>query len=312
MSSVTPIRAPLAVQTFEIRPTPPALQPGERPDELMIDWGNIPAGSSASIYLPGVSADEVLQLASTMYPIQRFERADAHTLSCTAGGIVYLPIPKGPDGNFAGLLSMNLPATVSRGELYTVVVRQITNKARARDRGTGLAHANMAAVASARERQVLGSFQVSLPVKAAKGVLLPAERLLAVLLWFQEAIAPTSRWHPVFIRYLHQLKNMIAGHGGDPGRIMPSPTGFVPGEPPVGHQFEATGKVDGIVYDRFGDFEGFVLETRGGDHLKFFSGERRVFKLIYRAWVRRTVVTVVSERGRPRSPVQIILRGSPP
>jgi hypothetical protein len=40
-----------AINTFDVRPTPATLKSGENPNELMIDWGNLPPGSQASIYL---------------------------------------------------------------------------------------------------------------------------------------------------------------------------------------------------------------------------------------------------------------------
>ena len=43
-------------------PTPVPLAPGSRPDELMIEWGAIPAGTSADLDLPAASAAEILEL----------------------------------------------------------------------------------------------------------------------------------------------------------------------------------------------------------------------------------------------------------
>ena len=48
-----------APQTFDCRPSGPIGQPGGSglpPDELMIDWGNVPKGAIASLYWPAVSA----------------------------------------------------------------------------------------------------------------------------------------------------------------------------------------------------------------------------------------------------------------
>ena len=101
---------PTALHTFEIRPTSSALPVHATVDELMIDWGDLPAGSSASIYLPAVSANEVLALASAMYVTHWFSRLDANTLACGAGSISYLPIPKGLQQNYAGLLTVTLAA----------------------------------------------------------------------------------------------------------------------------------------------------------------------------------------------------------
>ena len=65
-------------------------------------------------------------MADKMYTNHRLEQEDTHTLQCTTGGITYIPIPAGSDVNYVGLLSMDLPA-VERKQIYTTVVRQITN-----------------------------------------------------------------------------------------------------------------------------------------------------------------------------------------
>src|SRR4029077_9710474 len=62
-----------APQTFEMRPNPPQFPPELSPDELMLEWGHLPSGATASIYLPAADADEILGLAGQLY--------DAHRLS---------------------------------------------------------------------------------------------------------------------------------------------------------------------------------------------------------------------------------------
>ena len=49
-------------QTFDIRPS--AMDPLEGVDELMIDWGAVPPGSTASIFWPQADAADVVKLAS--------------------------------------------------------------------------------------------------------------------------------------------------------------------------------------------------------------------------------------------------------
>jgi hypothetical protein len=304
-----PITLPLALHPFEMRPTPALFPPKQRVDELMLDWSGLPAGSTASIYMPAVSADDVLQLASSMYVTQRFSRADAHTLNCAAEGIVYLPVPKGGTEHFAGLLSITLPS-VRRGTVYSVTVRQIT--AAYLERAVGNA---VAAPAQMAWRRVLGTFQISLSVKTRAEALLGLERLYAVLLWIQEAIPPVNRWYPVFVRYLAQLAGRITGLGGDPGQIQPSPTGHAPGLMPskdAEGDEEVVGKIEGIIYDHFGDFEGFIVENESGRHHRFSSREAPMLSLIRRAWLERTRVAVLPERHRPHVPRSVTLRTSEP
>jgi kumamolisin len=69
-----------------------------------------------------------------------------------------------------------------------------------------------------------------------------------------------------------------------------------------------TGKVAGLVFDRFGDFEGFLLEELQGRERRFDSRELEVERLVRRAWADRTTTTVLVEHHQPHRPVSIILR----
>ena len=113
-------------QTFEVRPTPAAFPAELPPDELMFEWVDIPHGSEATVYLPGTSADEILDLASQMYSTHRLQKEDDHTIRVLAGGVTYVPVPRGSDINFAGLLTVDLPAGIKKGNTHHVTIRQIT------------------------------------------------------------------------------------------------------------------------------------------------------------------------------------------
>ena len=62
-----------------------------------------------------------------------------------------------------------------------------------------------------------------------------------------------------------------------------------------------------MLYNRFGDFEGFLLDTEEGE-LRFYSHESEVEALIGRAWEERLPITVIVEREEPHRPLSIILR----
>ena len=100
--------------------------------------------------------------------------------------------------------------------------------------------------------------------------------------------------------------------GGDPGKIPPSPIGAVPaaGGPGDHHGHEHTGKVAGLIYDGFGDFEGFILETHGGEH-RYVSREDEVQALVKRAWSERLRITVFAEPGEPHRAAAVIVREPP-
>jgi hypothetical protein len=57
-----------------------------------------------------------------------------------------------------------------------------------------------------------------------------------------------------------------------------------------------TGKVCEIVYDCFGDFEGFILDFCCGEKRKFKSRERSLGELALRACIDRLLLTVVVDK----------------
>jgi hypothetical protein len=248
-------------------------------------------------------------------------RHDAHTLECKTGGITYVPIPPGAAINYAGLLTVDMPPAQPRGHIFHVVVRQLTNAfgkvtppppppPRLEARHGAAGHA----VAEIEFRRVLGAFQLDIPVHNKHLLLGREEKELSVLRWIFKSIPHHSRWYPVFRRYLEQMAGRVSSFGGDPGGILPSPTGDggKPGhhEPPGERREAFTGKIEGLIFDRFGDFEGFILDTEDGDR-KFYSREEEVKQLAERAWRERLRITVYAERHQPHRPVSIVVRQPP-
>jgi len=285
--------------TFELKPTQ-TKQQVLGPDELMIDWGNTPAGSMARIYLPTVSADEILELAAKRYSAAKLTRVDDHTVECEVHRVTYIPIPLGPRLNHTGLLTVDLPQGVERGQLFNIVVRQIGDVSRRTTR-------------IPRSKRVIGTFQTSIPVQSKEEMLEPERRLLSVLRWIQESIPSQDRWSAVFGRYVNEIAQRVRGLGDFDAQITPSPTGHWqrPQPYPSGHMPEErvafSGKVSGLVYDRFGDFEGFLLDTEEGVR-SFRCSEHEVEELVHRAWTERIAVTVLAGPHDLDRPMSIILR----
>ena len=304
-------------QTFEIKPTQLQLPKGVRPDELMIEWNNVPAGSFAEVYLPAVNADVVLATASTLYTSHLLEKTDAHTVRFPAAGVTYIPIPPGVGVTFAGLLTLDLPAGIHKGETFTAVVRQITSVVNSfNDNPVNVQIATNAVNPKTRQwRRTTGSFKLTIPVSTKAILLEPEERYLAVMKWVAEAIPVTSRWYLVMQRYLKQLGGRVTFMGGDPGTIKASGTGNVtgigPGKTHPGHHHEGEhryiGKVESLIYDRFGDFEGFTFETMHGETRRFESREPRIADLIRRAWQERLRLLIVTEHYQPHRPATIVV-----
>ena len=315
--------------TLEVRPTPAIHAAAGFHDELMIDWGNVPAGSVARLYLPDTTPDQVLDLAKRLYRARGLQRVDGHTLQVAAGGITYIPVPAGAQVNHAGLLTIDLPAGIHKGQHFSAVVRQLTHTGRVRktpqapvdsriDVLVAASHGSLAAAAASNRllvwEVVLGAFQVTIPI-SSRALLLDGEiRLLSVLRWILGTVPHGDRWYLPFLRYVAEIGQRVSGFGGDPGTVKPDPNGLpgVPGEPgvPGVGRLAFRGKVSGLLYDRWGDFEGFTLDTEAGERL-FLSHERTIEDLANRAWRERILVVVYARASEPQRPERIVLKYAP-
>lgn len=319
--------------TFEVRPTPDTHARAGFHDELMIDWGNVPEASVARVYLPNTQPDEVLDLALRLYRGRGLQRIDAHTLQCRAEGITYLPVPAGAQINHAGLLTIDLPAGVRRDQRFSAVVRQLTHTGRIRkptSEGGGLdvaiAPVHESAETAANNprlliwQEVIGAFQVTIPITTRVLLFDDERRLLSVLRWILGTVPTSDRWYRPFRRYVAEIGQRFHGFGGDPGTVEPDPNGLpggpkpggegVPHEPGGPKMLSHSGKVTELLYDRFGDFEGFTLDTESGARL-YRSREHTIEDLANRSWTERIYVTVYATRAAPQRPETIVLRYAP-
>ena len=301
----------LIPQTFDLRPSPVADDASgpelDRPDELMITWGSVPPGSTASIYWPQADAPAIVAAAGQLYSTHQLTASDAHTLQLpVTTGASYVPVPSGLTENVAGLLTIELPPVIKRGQEYNAVVRRLSS--RRADVNDAAAGPDAGAV-ERNWRFVVGTFLVKIPVAAERSLLAAEEDTYAIFSWRFENLAPASRWYPVLERYLGYLAERVNAFGGNAGAIQPSPTGAGPvtGPRPAGLD-ERTGKVTGVCYDRFGDFEGFLLETESGHERAYRAREAALEKQVRFAWLDRAVITVISRDGQPDVPVTVILR----
>jgi Pro-kumamolisin, activation domain len=309
-------------QTFDARPSPAPSGGGllNYPDELMIDWGNIPVGATASVYWPQVAASDVLALAKQFYSTHQLSGADSNTIQCTVPrGFTYIPIPSGAGQNFAGLFTVGLPAGTKAGQVFTIVVRRVSSY-----RGPAappppppppqIQGRSQAVVVTEREnrnwRYVVGTFAVRIPVTTAK-VMLPAEEnTLAIMKWRLDQMSPSNRWYPVLQRYIGLVVARINGLGGNAGSIIPSPWGvYSPPQLPVVETAEYSGKIAGLTYNGFGDFEGFLLETTDCQIRRVCSRETKVESIVHRAWLDRSPLIVVVQ-GRERCCLVSIILGA--
>jgi hypothetical protein len=109
----------------------------------------------------------------------------------------------------------------------------------------------------------------------------------------------------VLQRYVDYLSARVAGLGGNPDQIMPSPTG-VPAPRPARREF--SGKVCEVIYDCFGDLEGFVLCTCDENKHLFRTRENAIGEIALRALRDRLLLSVYADRKDLQIVKRIVIR----
>jgi len=276
-------------------------------DELVIRWHDIPRDTHASLYFPDWDADEIIALAARRQSPITLTKIDQNTISCPIGEITYIPIPHRVRDPIPGLITLQLPLTVNDGEAFTVDIQQHSGPT-FHTRSRGPSSEGKPRDVNASLRKVLGAFRVAVAVKIGEPLLSKAVRNLAVLKFILQAISPSDSWHPVFVRWIRQLGDQIRDLGVDPDSIPPSADDpGIPGRPDAGKVDCMTGKVSEVIFDCFGDFEGFVIETCDGCR-RFASRKKGVSELVLRACKDGLTITVCVKKGSKGHIHEIIVR----
>lgn len=119
-----------AIYTFEIEATPYPITDELRPDELLLEWlRGVPDATYVRIYVPTWNAQAVVELADHFYPRHEIRAVDAHTIELTGNGTRYVPLPKSLYRQ-TGVITVELPLGIKKGQRFDVSVRQITNRSR--------------------------------------------------------------------------------------------------------------------------------------------------------------------------------------
>lgn len=278
--------AHLVHHTFELEPSPisfeqsvlaPAGAVGStarlHPDELVIDWGELPRDSLVTFYVPQLDAAQIVRAAAIRQSPGNLQAVGPGSLKCRVTDIGFIPIPGPFAKTIAGLISVQLPPGVPYGKTYKVVLRQIEG----------------------RRYRVLGTTEFRIKVAQAGELLPQFLHNLAVLKHIALAIPATNRWYPVFQRYLAELGDRIRAFGGDPDAVEPSPNGSGAGPrvPPAEPERKTfTGKVGQLLYDCFGAFTGFELRDCD-ERMRFVSCDPGVERVVLTACREDLKLTVV-------------------
>jgi hypothetical protein len=119
-----------AIHTFEIEATPQPVTDQLPPDELLLEWGpKVPDNTFVRVFIPSWDAQQVVALADRLYPRHSLSAVDAHTIELPADGIRYIPVPRSLRRQ-TGVLSVEFPLGIKKGQRFDVSVRQVTNRGR--------------------------------------------------------------------------------------------------------------------------------------------------------------------------------------
>ena len=255
----------VAHHTFEFKPSPAAL-PLDLPegissataarlhaDELAFDWGNLPEDSVVTLYMPQAPRDDVLAYAALRAGPRKLRSAHGNTIQLEPKGVTYVPVSGPSLQNIAGLLTIQLPPSIVKGQRFTVTVRQIDG----------------------RRTRILGTTRFDIHVGDDASIGPRLLRKFSVLKHIAAGLSAASRWRPIFERYLDEMGERVRALGTDPDSVAPDPTGNGgkpypedPGGPPRpdpddGKEICRHGRVAELHYDCCGAIEGFVLDDCG-------------------------------------------------
>jgi hypothetical protein len=124
----------VALHTFEIDAAPNTAETFATDELLLQSSADVPDGTAIRLFIPTWQATEVVALADRYYPRHEIQVIDAHTIALPAGGARYVPLPRSTQRQ-NGVLAVELPLGIRKGERFDVSVRQITTHRR----GTRLA-----------------------------------------------------------------------------------------------------------------------------------------------------------------------------
>ncbi len=261
-------------------------------DELMIEWGNLPRDTHATLYFNSIDANNVLQLASLRNGPANLSSQAESTVQCLVTDVSFVPIPSSTKA-IPVLLTLQLPPSVVTGQHFKIVARQIQR----------------------RTRRIIGTFQFDVRVTTAANIVPELRHNFAVLKHIGTKIANGNRWYAIWQRYLGQFADRLRAFGQDPDAIPPSRRGDHPEDanppekPGDGNDQRRcfTGKVTTLNYDCFGEFVSFVVSNCDTSRT-YQTRERGIEELARRACCSRATVTVCTREPGLNVPYRIVWR----
>ncbi len=179
-------------------------------DELVFLWNNLPKDSVVEIYIPGVPVTEIFNYRNLRHAPGTVQIVNENTLRLFVDAITYLPIPPFYGDNVAGMITVQLPKGIKKGQRYKVDVLQMRSD----------------------EARTLGGFELNIQVEKAFEIV-EMERDWLELFHQRLSLTPTdSRWYPVLRKQVEFTRNRAKGlvelaneeHPSDPPLKWQDPT----------------------------------------------------------------------------------------
>jgi hypothetical protein len=244
---------------------------GQLLDELVFVWNGLPETARVELYLPGVRAEDVINLRNLRHAPRDVRILDEHRLLLVPGGVTYVPLPPTAAERVAGVVTVTLPDGVRHGDRWKVDVLQL--------RG--------------HERRGLGAFQLDIRVDKDIADLAESERrLLEILAERRSLLERGDRWRPILDRRVATARARARAFAERAGVAWEDPTTWIDRD---GTVRDVVGPRLSVVVDRIEirkDFDPWIkgrgeiaflarVETadNGGRRVRTRLPERGVYKI---------------------------------
>lgn len=144
-------------------------------DELVFFWNNLPKDSLVDIYLPGVAVTEIFNYRNLRHAPGTVQIVNENTLRLSVDQITYLPVPPFYGDNLAGLITVQLPKGIKKGQRFKVDVLQMRTD----------------------EARTLGGFQLNIQVEKAFEIVHQEKNWLELFHRRLSITPKDNRWFPV-------------------------------------------------------------------------------------------------------------------
>jgi hypothetical protein len=141
------------------------------------------------VYIPGAPVTEIFNFRNLRHAPGTVKIVNENTLRLKVGSVTYLPIPPFYGNNLAGLITVQLPAGIKKGQRFKVDVLQVRLD----------------------ETRVLGGFQLNIQVEKAFELVELERRTLELFHRRLSVLPKTSRWLPVIQKQLEFTRKRASG-----------------------------------------------------------------------------------------------------